>query len=55
MGLTNLNSGLNLTDSECDFRFIRKNTFFSAFKLAHDGFSIESEMLIDAATILVYG
>jgi glycosyltransferase involved in cell wall biosynthesis len=45
---TSLSSGLNLTDSQSGFRAFATYTL-SAFKFNHDGFSIESEMLIDAA------
>jgi len=45
---TTLSSGLNLTDSQSGFRAFATYTL-SAFKFNHDGCSIESEMLIDAA------
>ena len=45
---TSLSSGLNLTDSQSGFRAFANYTL-SVFKFNHDGFSIESEMLIDAA------
>ncbi len=45
---TNLSSGLKLTDSQSGFRAFAAYTL-SAFAFNHDGFSIESEMLIDAA------
>jgi glycosyltransferase involved in cell wall biosynthesis len=45
---TSLSSGLNLTDSQSGFRAFATYTL-SAFKFNHNGFSIESEMLIDAA------
>ena len=45
---TSMSSGLNLTDSQSGFRAFATYTL-SAFKFNSDGFSIESEMLIDAA------
>lgn len=45
---TNLNSGLNLTDSQSGLRAFASYTL-PAFKFNQDGFSIESGMLIDAA------
>ena len=45
---TNLNSGLKITDSQSGFRAFATYTL-PAFKFNHDGFSIESGMLIDAA------
>ncbi len=45
---TSMSSGLNLTDSQSGFRAFATYTL-SAFKFNHNDFSIESEMLIDAA------
>lgn len=45
---TNINSRLNLTDSQSGFRAFAAYTL-PAFRFSKTGFSIESEMLIDAA------
>ena len=45
---TNLNSGLNITDSQSGFRAFARHTF-PVFRFKSTDFSIESEMLSDAA------
>ena len=45
---TNLNSGLNITDSQSGFRAFARHTI-PIFRFNNDDFSIESEMLVDAA------
>jgi glycosyltransferase involved in cell wall biosynthesis len=47
-GATNLSSGLNITDSQSGFRAFATYTI-PAFRFTKTGFSIESEMLMDAA------
>lgn len=46
---TNLNSGLNITDSQSGFRAFAAHTI-PFFKFTQPGFTIESEMLLDAAS-----
>ena len=46
--VTNLNSGLKVTDSQSGFRAFASYTI-PAFRFNQNGFSIESEMLTDAA------
>ncbi len=46
--VTNLNSGINIVDTQSGFRAFGRQTLPS-FKFKHNGFSIESEMLADAA------
>ena len=45
---TNLNSEININDSQSGFRAFSKNTF-EAFKFNNTGMGIESEMIADAA------
>ncbi|MDI6724009.1 MAG: glycosyltransferase family 2 protein [Methanobacterium sp.] len=45
---TNLNSNLNITDSQSGFRAFARHTF-PVFRFKSTDFSIESEMLVDAA------
>ncbi len=45
---TNLNSGMRVTDTQSGFRAFSVDKI-SAFKFNQNGFSIESEMLVDAA------
>ncbi len=45
---TNINSGLNVTDTQSGFRAFARHTL-PAFKFKSDGLAIESEMLMDAA------
>jgi len=47
-GSTNLNSGLNITDTQSGFRAFAAHTA-SVFRFRSNGFGIESEMLMDAA------
>ncbi len=46
--VTNINSGLTVTDTQSGFRAFSRNTF-STFKFRSNGLAIESEMLMDAA------
>ena len=46
--VTNINSGLKVTDSQSGFRAFATYTL-PAFRFNQNGFSIESEMLVDAA------
>lgn len=46
--VTNLNSGLHITDTQSGFRAFAKHTA-SVFRFRQNGLAIESEMLIDAA------
>ncbi|MDO5851720.1 MAG: glycosyltransferase family 2 protein [Methanobacteriaceae archaeon] len=46
--LTNLSSGIKLTDTQSGFRAF-SNKILDVFKFEKDGFGIESEMIIDAA------
>ena len=45
---TNLNGGLNITDSQSGFRAFARHTI-PAFRFSRSDFAIESEMLMDAA------
>jgi glycosyltransferase involved in cell wall biosynthesis len=47
--ITNINSGIHVTDTQSGFRSFSTNTI-SAFRFKSNGFSIESEMLSDAET-----
>jgi len=46
---TNLNSGLNITDTQSGFRAFAAHTA-SVFRFRSNGFGIESEMLMDATS-----
>ncbi len=47
-GVTNLNSGLKITDTQCGYRAFAAHTV-PLFRFKQNGMAIESEMLIDAA------